>query len=159
LGAVYFGRNLQSRRRVGFFVDRDQKPGAAILLDLRVAGGVELADAGEASEELVERFGVERFADQRAQRVLEVLGGVRLGALDADESRDADGGLFAGLAIGEVSLPVGIVQRKRSEYRAFLLRGGAAFFNDRSGFLVFQGSEIVQVHLNDEVGSGEAANL
>src|SRR5689334_5041390 len=93
-GAIDFGRDLQGRWGIGFFVDGDEQTGTAAFLNLRVADGIEFADSGEAGKHLVERLDVNGFADQRLQKVFEMLRSPRVCTCDANELRNDDSGTF-----------------------------------------------------------------
>jgi len=67
LAAVDFDEGLEEGRGVRFFVDADGETGLVGVVDYGVGDAVVAADAGEAGEDVVERFCVDGPTDKISQ--------------------------------------------------------------------------------------------
>src|SRR5947207_6695159 len=106
-GAINFGSILKKRRRVAFFMNRDQQARAVSFRDLLISDRIKFSSPCQAGQQAVQRWCIERFADQALQRVLEVLCRFAVGTFDADKLRRQAGTAAARRACVQVIRPVG----------------------------------------------------
>ncbi len=108
--AVDFDEGLEERGRVGFFVDADGETALAAVGDDGIGDAVVTADAGEAREDVVERFRVQWLADKIPERLLDILLALGFHTLDAHKLRHSDGTMRPGFLLLEIFGPRRVVE-------------------------------------------------